>query len=413
MIRTLLFDPCPGCCDPPERCIYFSGDFSVSALPTDLWSIDSGVWPLANDQVSTTGSFAIIRSLTRNPDHPQRIVHVATSRTMATAVGDQSRVFGNFVSPVSRWYAQITFGATDSTLALFKTTGGGDVQVGDSRTLVGVAVGDWVTLHICVGTTAIRALVFDAAGTTKGSVEFATSSAADSITGIGTGRVTGTVTFEDFRISFHAEQKELCPDCRTCDPPCILGTLPPAVDIVIPTTWPAQGAGGTRPLSRFCTQAECNSILGGRFTLDPSVSGSCGYFLGTPEEPISLCAIEIPGIGPAPPRQATVGFFMDLIMFPTTASPPRPPALVMVVQFILSQQIEFIESGLTNIARTSFQREVNFDVVNPGGFPEAEHINCQRVLTLSNFSGGGNDPCDAGRNLPHFIPSVRYEPHAV
>lgn len=246
-----------GCC--AKGCVYFSDDFTRSTIGLN-WIVDSGFWSILAGKLSTTSANARLRCAKQNPIEDEHVVSVFAS---STASGDQVRVFTNFLSSTDYWFAELEFGATDSTLRIWENTGGGDVQRGSDANVEGVAAGDTAVIRICFGASAIRVEVRENVGAPgfllKGAINFATADIGDSICACATGTLTGTATFDTWKLEHHGENRGGCPTCLNCT---ICGVSPPvSYDITVPSMFGGDVLTG-------CSSAECNAALAGSFTLD-------------------------------------------------------------------------------------------------------------------------------------------------
>lgn len=181
-------------------CEYFSDKFGRDELGR-YWDEVSGNWELAGGGVQTESSNAVLKCL---KEHPNQFTTYLVSATVTfTAYGDVAKLIADYD------------GAQKEGVFKIISDGHGLIETYDNGDLVAWAnAGDWrlnepITINLCLSKTEVRA---------NGIGEAIQNEATSSVVALGTGEVTGTVTFDDVSISKHDDDNPGCAKCRATIP---------------------------------------------------------------------------------------------------------------------------------------------------------------------------------------------------
>lgn len=181
-------------------CEYFSDKFGRDELGR-YWDEVSGNWELAGGGVQTESSNAVLKCL---KEHPNQFTTYLVSATVTfTAYGDVAKLIADYD------------GAQKEGVFKIISDGHGLIETYDNGDLVAWANADnWrlnepITINLCLSKTEVRA---------NGIGEAIQNEATSSVVALGTGEVTGTVTFDDVSISKHDDDNPGCAKCRATLP---------------------------------------------------------------------------------------------------------------------------------------------------------------------------------------------------
>lgn len=252
--------PCPGCCDPgccdPERCFYFQDDFDrgdSGDLGSD-WSEEAGAWSIASNQLATDSSNAVAIAQTAGS-----IPYVVQCRITGLS-GDELRVIACYQDTDNYVFAQLTYGATISTLYLYSRSGGVDTELASGAFTH--ASGAALDIKICVKSGVVQVDSKTSAWVRR-FTEYTTT--ATGTAGCGTGSTSNTASFGSFSIQKHSETLTGCPDCKRPCTACVDAVTPDAFQAIISGV--TQGAG---------QDADCPN-MNGTWVLTQSLTRGCAY----------------------------------------------------------------------------------------------------------------------------------------
>jgi hypothetical protein len=181
-------------------CEYFSDKFGRDELGR-YWDEVSGNWELAGGGVQTESSNAVLKCLKEHPN--QFTTYLVSARVTFTAYGDVAKLIADYD------------GAQKEGVFKIISDGHGLIETYDNGDLVAWAnAGNWrlnepITINLCLSKTEVRA---------NGIGEAIQNEATSSVVALGTGEVTGTVTFDDVSISKHDDDNPGCAKCRATLP---------------------------------------------------------------------------------------------------------------------------------------------------------------------------------------------------
>jgi len=181
-----------------------------------------GTWTVNNESIVTKDSNALLKCEAVN-DEDEHVVQVVFNDI---SLGDQIRVISNYRTNADYWYGELEFGLygdgrTKVTFRIVRVEGGAHTQVEDDVSL---------PIDVLPGPTAIIEVAFSknvvclnyGSGGTK-TFHYHNNSLTDNWGGVGTGNITGPVTFTDFKLLYHGVRREGCPGCFIpFDPPTCL-----------------------------------------------------------------------------------------------------------------------------------------------------------------------------------------------
>ncbi len=201
------------CCNNslPETCDYFVDEFDRSTIGSD-WNEVSGSWFIDSGKLATSDSNAIIECVRECPNNELAIV--VSSRIGTASRGDTGDIYIDGY--------RVRFDIRGEVLTLYDKDGITILDRNDySRG------GQWTELYgdvtsaevkVCASQNSIRAHVVVASalsGTVRNYPEvFAEKTIETTVVRLGTGSVSGTVTFENIALLRHYQNNPTCPDCE-------------------------------------------------------------------------------------------------------------------------------------------------------------------------------------------------------
>ena len=237
----LVIDDCWSPCECGQgSCEYFSDQFDDSGRdePGSGWDVRSGDFIFTAEGMATTEANALIVTTTPNPAFEDEYVTTATLK--GKVVGDQVRLITNFFDDDRYWFAEVTYGAEDSTLKLWQRNTGSNTQRGETVTLSGVSNGDSVELRVCWRITedddgssvqdsvSVQHLVTSGVAITYQAGQDALT---DPVSGFGTGASTTSQATMSSMVLSHGEYRDGCPVCSSQCLLCQESTTPSALVI--------------------------------------------------------------------------------------------------------------------------------------------------------------------------------------
>lgn len=212
---------CPACED--DQCIYFKDDFDRSdgtAIGND-WTETAQDWSIDTDRLKVAAANAVALSNSASADDLLR--YTVTVDLTAEDAGDISLVIVDYQDANNYVFAEVTWGAVNSTLKLWKRVAAVNTQMGSSVTLTNYSPGDIIALHVCQGSTRVTASVVSTFPLATSGVWTATVHTV----GVGSGGTVNTaIYFDDFEVTRHHEDMDTCFDCARRCAQCTNSTAP-------------------------------------------------------------------------------------------------------------------------------------------------------------------------------------------
>lgn len=248
------------CCGP--SCPILSDDFSGSGLGG--WDQEAGSWSESSGYASTSSSSAALISTTPHPNSEANIRVIAG--VLVATDGDIARVILDYADSSNYWFAEVKAG-TGAYLKIFQRSGGSNSE--QATVDITQATGGF---FLCASISNGNVL----SASTNRHMLNVNGTFTNDRWGIGTGTLTGTVSFDSVSA---AKVREGCPSCTSECEHCPEGYGPRQFKVVLPSgmVTPDSGTG--------CSQAECDQTYG-TYYLDknavnplrssPGIS-TCGY----------------------------------------------------------------------------------------------------------------------------------------
>lgn len=289
-------EPCPAIAQGCEIC---SDDFARSD-GTDIttasdcgWSEASGSWSISSGTLITTSSDARAISSTSHPLGTANM-RIRSLVSMPTS-GDIARIITAYTDSTHYWYAEYKVGAS-GYIRIYQVNGGSPVQ---KKTLsVATTASNFYTL--CVSITNANLLVvglYNVSSVLQATLAWQGSFSGAQF-GLGTGTITGTVTFDNFEATL-TNDTDPCPACSVqrcteCDSDV---TAASQMKVVFPAD--AQWGAGTYYLD-YCGGESSSSGAGCYFIGATAISSGpfSGYF------PFAKIDNSIALIGVMPPTES-------------------------------------------------------------------------------------------------------------
>jgi hypothetical protein len=263
------------CC--PTGCVYESDTFD-RADNTALgakWTETVGDWSISTNRLAIASASAKVTCTTLAPASSLKYL-VSVSITLGTD-GDVARVYVDD----SAFFAELErITSTCGRLRLYD----GAVCKGS----VGVALGGYTRIVMCVEAAKVHV------GTGGSPMLTVPATPASSIVALGTGACTGTVYFEDFSLSKHADDDATCPACGNegcvwfSDCGCSSGSVS-AADYAATGTWSyAAPKSGTLVCGRMRCSADGMAIIA---VANPGTSGKVNWTLHLDRASLPNCDV--------------------------------------------------------------------------------------------------------------------------
>lgn len=245
------------CCCTPAGCEYFEDDFSADNLATN-YDARSGSFAVGSGVLTTSSDDALLVSNHTVPSGDTAALMGV--RIKCSDLDDAGRAAIAYSGDDDYWFAEVEPGTVHGTLKLYERVGGVNTQRGGTLVLRDFVVDSWV--NVCLSVLPDRVLVSaHVAGVATSQEYLATVSVTGTKSGVGTGTVVDTVTYDNYVVSKHHEDDEDCPYCQDT---CVVCTcLPRAWQVVITgveNQYPPSSYGGP------CTG--CDQYNGTYFTKD-------------------------------------------------------------------------------------------------------------------------------------------------
>ncbi len=212
----MLWSPC--CCG--TGCTFFSDDFAVDDLATNYTSV-SGSWSIGSGVLSIASSSAVLTGNTANPNSDSN-TKISVTVNIATS-GDMARIILDYQNSSNYWFAEVKAG-TGAYLRIYQRSGGTNTLMRDCGSFT-----------LATGTFTFCASIYSGEfRTTVGSYTVKHSATFTQVGyGLGTGTLTGTVTFDDLAVTITSADCVPCTDVGGCHGGvdgncngCINGTTP-------------------------------------------------------------------------------------------------------------------------------------------------------------------------------------------
>ncbi len=248
----MLWSPC--CCGP--GCSFFTDDFAVDDLATNYTSV-SGSWSIGSGVLSIASSNAVLTGNTANPNSDSN-TKISITVNIATS-GDTARIILDYQNSSNYWFAEVKAG-TGAYLRIYQRSGGTNTLMRDCGSFTR-ATG---TFTFCASIYSGEMRTTVGSYTVKHSATFTQTGY-----GLGTGTLTGTVTFDDLAVTITSADCSPCTDVGGCVGGvdgncngCINGTTPGTMRVHFRAgTLSNQGCGTCTTLNG--TDVDCPQFAGG------------------------------------------------------------------------------------------------------------------------------------------------------
>lgn len=207
--------PHPGCHCAVESCTIYADDFSGDLSG---FSQEAGSWSIVSGEASVASSNALLICNTEYPAEGFH-KHVILAKLLASA-GNRSRVIFSYDSEAGTFnYFEVFWNGSSSEISLGTSAGGAVRTVTFDPADYGGLLDDYWAGSICI---------FDDGAEVYGDGPYLSAGIDSTATacGLGTGTVaSGTVTFDDFELSYHGDDGPgecptcACSACTTWTPP--------------------------------------------------------------------------------------------------------------------------------------------------------------------------------------------------
>jgi hypothetical protein len=295
----------PGCPCCETTCQFFSDDFAVDDLATNYTSV-SGSWAISSGNLHTASSSAVLTGSTANPNSNAN-TKVSVTVNIATS-GDIARIILNYQNSSNYWFAELKAG-TGAYLRIYQRSGGSNTQ--KATVSITLANGGVLCASILNGTQIVTSILDDV--NAKQSL-VADGTFTQTGYGLGTGTLSGSVTFDSLSVGITSSDCPACEGCTFCD----VGSDPTEFELVI--------SGVTNQLCSSCSAYNATYILqfirGDGGDLNAGFANYCLWEVAPSSDPCSIAAvaqIDIHGLGD-PDAQLFARFLNKVITDPTTVS---------------------------------------------------------------------------------------------
>jgi hypothetical protein len=229
-------------------CIYFSDKFAVDNLATDYTTV-SGTWAVGAGKLTTSSGNALLLTNATSVSN-----HGSMGATVTLGVdGDVAIVLVSYLDANNYVFVELTQGATTLTARLYQRSGGSNTQLGFTALGTNTPGSEFATMPpgtafsviVCAGntTTTVSVNGFCIAGR---NADYSRGNRA----GVGTGSVTGSVTFDNISFLKVPADDPVCGQCCfNCAGNCDLGTFPTTVELTV---------NGITGFFGICSDADCN-----------------------------------------------------------------------------------------------------------------------------------------------------------
>ena len=235
------------CC---ETCTIFTDDFAADDLATN-WTQQSGSWSIGSDVLSTSSSNAVLTCDTTYPGGGFHN-HVIQVNLLASN-GNRSRIIFSYDSGTGAYNYIEVYCIGSGSYVYIKKSDGTTIK---TVTTTSITDGNWYTFNVCVSSTAVVVTV----GTVFSTAGLIASSTTT--VGLGTGSISGSLSFDSFVFSKHMTEKSGCPSCTPPCSQCSDGFGPERFQVVI------------TGVAAYDDCPNCN-LYNGTWILKPSPTSSC------------------------------------------------------------------------------------------------------------------------------------------
>ncbi len=213
----MLFNAC--CCG--TSCTFVGPLTFASGAVTDNFSVVSGSWSIGSGLLSTSSTYAVLTGLVTNPLGNANL-KISCSLKIGTA-GDVAMVLVDYADSSNYWYVEIKAGS-GAYLKIFQVSGGSLTEKATAPLTLSAGSTATFCASVSTGGSVLSAGINAFGVTAPGSFTNATW-------GLGTGALSGTVSFDNLSVS---KTSAICPECSiTGCSHCTDGSAPLSYKLVI------------------------------------------------------------------------------------------------------------------------------------------------------------------------------------
>jgi hypothetical protein len=193
------------CCCTVD-CNIFADAFGTDNLATN-YDTRAGTWSVSSGVLSTSSSNALLIANAAAPSNAGKF----TIRVSSSTSGQEIRIVGAYVDDDNYLFGKITFGAfpATTTVGLWKRDAGVETQLGVNGTVSGLFASTLYTAVICWGSDR-SSITFN--GMTRSHKSYVP---AGDQAGVGSGSLSGSLTFDDLDYDKHLDDGATCPACTS------------------------------------------------------------------------------------------------------------------------------------------------------------------------------------------------------